>query len=432
MHSPVPFADIPDEPLLNIKAVSQSTNIEPVTLRAWERRYGVPEPARSEQGYRLYSERDVAILRWLKSKVDAGVKIKQAVTMLHTQAPQSLPHTSPLRTIASESTNLDAMSENMIDAAHEFDAPRIQQIISQAFALFPVEDVCLDLLLPVLREIGHEWRTGEASMHVEHFLTNLIRQQVFALDATMPLPSRPGRVVAGCGPKDLHEMGVLMLSMILRRRGWDVIYLGQAVGTDRLQAALDDIEPAVVVMAASALASVGELPAAAVIAGGVESVAGRFVFGGTLFASVPGLADRVPGIYGGDTLVEAVQRVDGLLSGSWQPVPNNPEAVPDALIAAHDVVQRSEVPIAEHLAAMLLELAEDLSAGRAEAIAAEKVHGLLAALRLGTTDVLDAPDYLIGSPLREYGLDTEQLDGVFEYFAGADLMPVLAGYLERL
>ena len=80
MHRAEPFADIPDEPLLNIKAVSQATGVEPVTLRAWERRYGVPEPARSDQGYRLYSERDVAILRWLKAKVDAGVKIKQAVT----------------------------------------------------------------------------------------------------------------------------------------------------------------------------------------------------------------------------------------------------------------------------------------------------------------------------------------------------------------
>jgi len=303
MPGPEPFADIPDEPLLNIKAVSQSTNIEPVTLRAWERRYGVPKPARSEQGYRLYSERDVAILRWLKSKVDAGVKIKQAVAMLRTQAPQSLPHTSPLRAIPSESTNLEAMAENMLDAAHEFDAARVQQIISQAFALFPVEDVCLDLLLPVLQEVGHEWRTGAASLHVEHFLTNLIRQQVLALDAAMPLPSRRGKVVAGCAPGDLHEMGVLILAMILRRRGWEVVYLGQAVGTDRLEDALEAIQPDVVVMASSALESLGDLPEAARIASRADSVAGRFVFGGTLFSSVPSLADRVPGIYGGDTLV---------------------------------------------------------------------------------------------------------------------------------
>ncbi|HPV08839.1 MAG TPA: cobalamin-dependent protein [Aggregatilineales bacterium] len=433
MPGPEPFADIPDEPLLNIKAVSQSTNIEPVTLRAWERRYGVPKPARSEQGYRLYSERDVAILRWLKSKVDAGVKIKQAVAMLRTQAPQSLPHTSPLRAIPSESTNLEAMAENMLDAAHEFDAARVQQIISQAFALFPVEDVCLDLLLPVLQEVGHEWRTGAASLHVEHFLTNLIRQQVLALDAAMPLPSRRGKVVAGCAPGDLHEMGVLILAMILRRRGWEVVYLGQAVGTDRLEDALEAIQPDVVVMASSALESLGDLPEAARIASRADSVAGRFVFGGTLFSSVPSLADRVPGIYGGDTLVEAVQRIDGLLSGSWQPAPNEPRPVPDALASAYEVVHRSAVPLSEHLAGMLVEFGGDRITPRtAEAIAAEAVNALLAALRLGTTAVLEAPEYLIRPSLREYGIVAEQIGGLFEYFAGADMMPILADYLARL
>ena len=60
-------------PVFTIKTVVQETGIPPATLRAWERRYGVLSPGRSEGGYRLYSERDIAILRWLKRQVDAGV-----------------------------------------------------------------------------------------------------------------------------------------------------------------------------------------------------------------------------------------------------------------------------------------------------------------------------------------------------------------------
>ena len=52
-------------PVYNIKAVSRLVGLLPVTLRAWERRYGLPAPSRGEQGYRLYSERDLHVLRWL-------------------------------------------------------------------------------------------------------------------------------------------------------------------------------------------------------------------------------------------------------------------------------------------------------------------------------------------------------------------------------
>src|SRR5690606_39391191 len=107
--------------------------------------------------------------------------------------------------------------------------------------------------------------------------------------AAMPLPSRRGKVVAGCAPGDLHEMGVLILAMILRRRGWEVVYLGQAVGTDRLEDALEAIQPDVVVMASSALEALGDLPEAARIASRADSVAGGVVIGGTRLSSVMAL-----------------------------------------------------------------------------------------------------------------------------------------------
>jgi len=69
-------------PLYNIKAVVQATGISPSTLRAWERRYNIARPQRSDSGYRLYAERDVAVIRWLKAQVDAGMSISQAVSWL--------------------------------------------------------------------------------------------------------------------------------------------------------------------------------------------------------------------------------------------------------------------------------------------------------------------------------------------------------------
>ncbi len=69
----------PTEPTFTIKAVQNRTGIKPVTLRAWERRYDLLQPTRMENGYRLYSERDVQLLLWVQRRLDSDVSISQVV-----------------------------------------------------------------------------------------------------------------------------------------------------------------------------------------------------------------------------------------------------------------------------------------------------------------------------------------------------------------
>src|SRR5438445_2131867 len=93
-----------DVPLFNTKAVVQKTGIAAPTLRAWERRYTILSPERAQNAYRLYSERDIALIRWLNERVDAGMSISQAIALLrhleeehHQQQRKDLPpeSTSP-------------------------------------------------------------------------------------------------------------------------------------------------------------------------------------------------------------------------------------------------------------------------------------------------------------------------------------------------
>src|SRR6266702_1364221 len=68
-------------PLFNTKAVVQQTGITAPTLRAWERRYMILSPERAQNDYRLYTERDIAIIHWLKDRVDAVMSISQAIAL---------------------------------------------------------------------------------------------------------------------------------------------------------------------------------------------------------------------------------------------------------------------------------------------------------------------------------------------------------------
>src|SRR5690242_8561055 len=90
-------------PLFNTKAVVQQTGITAPTLRAWERRYLLLSPERAQNDYRLYSERDIAIIGWLKERVDAGMAISQAIALFrHLEQEQRQPHqkTSPPESIS--------------------------------------------------------------------------------------------------------------------------------------------------------------------------------------------------------------------------------------------------------------------------------------------------------------------------------------------
>ncbi len=76
-----------DMPLYNTKAVVRQTGVPAPTLRAWERRYGILAPRRGENDYRLYSERDMAIVTWLRERVESGLTISQAIALLRSLDP---------------------------------------------------------------------------------------------------------------------------------------------------------------------------------------------------------------------------------------------------------------------------------------------------------------------------------------------------------
>ncbi|MCC6905346.1 MAG: cobalamin-dependent protein [Anaerolineae bacterium] len=449
MIATIAFANVPDEPLLNIKAVALATGIEAVTLRAWERRYGVPNPNRTDQGYRLYSERDVAILTWLKNRVDSGVTIKHAVAMLYSQLPQQAEpaRSRPDRRGDSPASEqpLGISTESLRDhvpalmgAARSYDSASARRIIKQALAVHPIEDVATRLLGPTLETAGAEWRAGMLTLQHEHFITQIIREQLLAYSASIPAPWRDGRIVIGCAPDELHEMGVLMLSIFVQRRGWDVIYLGQSVGYERLYDSLMMIQPDVLMLSASQLSSLTELLKTAEILQMRANVGVHLVYGGPLFTFAPQLIGRIPGTFAGYSLAAALDRLDGLLSRTdlpdSPPLPPLSESVThlarrsdaekysligilSALIETHDHAPR------EHSIAFPLSAAS---------LAQHVVSGLIAALYFDAPDLLLTPAYTMGGTLRGSGISLDMLSVALASLMSSDDLEALRPFLSSL
>lgn len=255
------FDNYNTDPIFNVKAMAHQTDVAAATLRAWERRYGVPTPPRTESGYRLYSTKDVAIIRWLKSQIENGMSISQAVQLLRSiEGHSSNGHADGARVVSStQPSSFQRLQEDIVAAAIEFNEEQIEQALGEAFSLFVVEDVCLNLIQPMLVALGNQWHTGEINVNVEHFATNIVRRKLLALMATSPAPSRSVRIVSACAPGEYHEIGILMLSLFLRRGGYNIIYLGQSISETRLEEMLAKTRPDVLLISASGLLAAANL-----------------------------------------------------------------------------------------------------------------------------------------------------------------------------
>jgi DNA-binding transcriptional MerR regulator len=314
------MADTYQEPIYNLKSVVYETGVKPDTLRAWERRYGLPNPARTAGGHRLYSQRDIEIIKWLLARQREGLRIKRAVELWHSleeaspQAHQPATAAAPLLAEAVGSS-VEEFQRAWVSACLAFDERQAEQVLTQAFALYPPEKVCLDVLRGGVADIGEQWYAGHASVQQEHFATSLAMRRVEALLLAAPAPTRSGRIVAACPPEEAHSFGLLLLTYLLRRQGWDILYLGANVPIERLQTVTRTTRPSLVVSVALQLHTAATLLKMAQF---LHQEAVDLAFGGRVFNRLPGLRDRIPGHFLGTSLGQASQSV-GVLMVSPRP-----------------------------------------------------------------------------------------------------------------
>ncbi|HEU5442165.1 MAG TPA: cobalamin-dependent protein [Ktedonobacterales bacterium] len=311
-----------DLPLYNTKAVVHQTGVPAPTLRAWERRYGILSPRRGENDYRLYSERDMMVVAWLRERVETGMTISQAIALLRSLEPvrrkgrrgRPLPGAPAEPAMAAPAARqpdlyaLDILGATLLRQLSELDEVAAVRTITQALAVYTVEDVCLHLFRPVLVEIGRRWADGSLGVTVEHFAAALIRAQLDSLFRSAPGQESGPLVLVGCAPGELHELGALMLALFLRRAGLHVAYVGQSVEAQSLASTVAALKPACVALSATLPARIEALTDAA---RGLLARPGAplFCFGGQAFEASAELAEGVPGQFLGSDARHAVDEI---------------------------------------------------------------------------------------------------------------------------
>ena len=199
--------------LLRIGELSRRAGVSPELLRAWERRYGLLRPTRSQGGLRLYSADDLERVRAMRAHLAEGLSAAEAAALAARSAGGEPPFAPP------------AARRDLQAALADFDEARAQTVLDGVFGAMTLDAALSDVVLPYLHELGARWEHGEASVAEEHFASGVIRGRLLALSRGWDRGLGP-RVLLACAPGELHDLGLVTFGLALRARGWRVGYLG--------------------------------------------------------------------------------------------------------------------------------------------------------------------------------------------------------------
>lgn len=233
--------------MYTIKHAAQRVGITTATLRAWERRYGVIAPHRSESGYRLYGDHDVAVLRSMKQLVDQGWSAALAAAEAIRLDRAQPAHESAGAPGEGASSSSD-LAERLTTAASALDTTDLAATLDQVFALGGFETVMTDHVFPALEELGDAWADGRVSIAGEHLASNAVmRRLALAYEAAAAHGHGP-RIALGTAPNTRHEIGLFAFAVAARRHGMDTDYLGADLPIDDWLGVVDDPDLAAAVL----------------------------------------------------------------------------------------------------------------------------------------------------------------------------------------
>lgn len=217
--------------MYTIKQASQRSGVSVALLRAWERRYGIVSPTRTESGYRLYDEGAIERLRAMRILVDEGWSPRQAAERIGAADGGEIEEIvgSAGRVEAAEPFDTESSTRAFVDGAARIDGTAIERALDDMFARGSFERVVEDRLYPALRALGEAWAAGSVDVAGEHAASAAaVRRLSMAFEAaggsgaTSPL-------LVGLPPGARHEIGSLAFATAARRAGLPVVYLGADV-----------------------------------------------------------------------------------------------------------------------------------------------------------------------------------------------------------
>lgn len=234
-------------PRYRIGELASKTGVTPQTLRAWESRYGVLEPDRSEGNFRIYSREDEIRVRLMQRHLGRGVAAAEAAEL----ARNGIVSPTPMRLSSDLPAQVADRSLRLLRRGFlDYDEGTVERTLDDLFRAFTVEAVLRDAIVPFLNAVGDAWAEGVATAGQEHFASTLIESRLMSLARGWGTGTGT-RALLACPAGENHTLGLVSFGIALARRGWRITYLGENTPASSVEHAARQVRPALVMLAAA-------------------------------------------------------------------------------------------------------------------------------------------------------------------------------------
>ncbi len=218
------------EAIFPIRTVSELTGVNPVTLRAWERRYGLIRPQRTPKGHRLYSRADIERIRRIVSLLDEGIAVGRVREVLDRRP--ALPETG-----VEGQNSWVPYRGRMLEAVARFDERRLEAVYNEALSLYPLDLVTRQLVAPTLETL-REHRRARLVGEAEHrFFVSYLRNKLGARFQHLAAQAQGPKLLFAGLPGESGEIEPLLLALEALGRGHRALLIGADVPLEALAAA---------------------------------------------------------------------------------------------------------------------------------------------------------------------------------------------------
>lgn len=226
-----------------IKVVSQMTGLSVHVIRAWEKRYHVVEPDRTDTNRRLYSEEDIEKLRLLNDASHLGHNIGSIASLSSAELKSLLSNEKSIAPqiktnvkLSGPDINIEELLSECVETIKDYDAKKLESILLNASARLTQPVLIEEVVIPLVYKIGDMWHNGEIRVANEHLASSVIRSFLFNLLESYTMNESAPVLISATPRGQEHELGALIAAVVAAASGWKVVYLGSNLPAEEIGA----------------------------------------------------------------------------------------------------------------------------------------------------------------------------------------------------
>ncbi|WP_066389856.1 MerR family transcriptional regulator [Neobacillus mesonae] len=236
--------------LFAIQQVADMTGLSKQVIRKWEERYGIIQPKRLENGYRIYSQQDVKTLLKIKLLSEQGHSLKQAAHLVKVFAED--PEVPIQKGKSPDYEQWNEYVFQLLEKGKHCDEIELNFILKQAYHHVGLERFLTDIVVPFLKEVGRKWETQEWDEYQESVSSLVVRDFLVQIRRNYQYRENAPFVLGACLPYEHHEVPLHLILLRFMMKGWKTQLIGASPAPGAIESLVGKLKPDVVLLSATA------------------------------------------------------------------------------------------------------------------------------------------------------------------------------------